>query len=71
MINDRNRSWRRYQFCLKKGRGMGSGERFKPVKKWKHMYLRSEKLNRARQLGFDYPRKNGRALIDREFPFDD
>jgi len=68
---DRSRSWRRYQYRLKKGRGMGSDEFFKPVKNWKHLYVRKEKLNRAKQLGFDYPRMNSRQLFDRELPLDD
>lgn len=27
-------------------------------KKWKHLYLRSQKLHRAKQLGIEYPRKS-------------
>ena len=37
---------------------MGTEEKWKPEKKWKMVYLRSEKLSRAKQLGFEYPRKN-------------
>lgn len=33
-------------------------------KNWKHLYLRSNKLARARQLGFDYPRKSTREVIN-------
>ncbi len=33
-------------------------------KNWKLLYLRSNKLARARQLGFDYPRKSRREVID-------
>lgn len=31
------------------------------------LYLRSEKLKRAKQLGFDYPRKNSRQMLEQEF----
>ncbi len=37
---------------------MGTETSWKPEKKWKMVYLRSEKLARAKQLGFEYPRKN-------------
>jgi hypothetical protein len=30
-------------------------DKYKSPKKWKHMYLRSEKLRRAKQLGIEYP----------------
>ena len=33
-------------------------------KNWKHLYLRSEKLARARQLGIEYPRVHEAALKD-------
>ena len=33
-------------------------------KNWKLLYLRSNKLARARQLGFEYPRKSAREVID-------
>jgi len=36
---------------------MGCDKMFKPEKKWKLVYLRSEKLSRAKQLGFEYPRR--------------
>ena len=32
-------------------------------KNWKHVYLRSEKLRRAKQLGFDYPVKSNATLL--------
>ncbi len=35
-------------------------------KRWKEMYLRSEKLVRAQQLGFDYPRVSEQQLIQDE-----
>lgn len=33
-------------------------------KNWKRLYVRSNKLARARQLGFEYPRKSKREIID-------
>ena len=56
MKNERSRSWRRFKNRIKSNRGMGYREVFKPEKKWKMVYLRSEKLSRAKQLGFEYPR---------------
>ncbi len=35
-------------------------------KNWKHVYTRSEKLHRAKQFGFEYPRDSEPDLIDRE-----
>jgi predicted protein tyrosine phosphatase len=35
-------------------------------KNWKKVYIRSEKLHRAKQLGFDYPILNDRQLLDGE-----
>lgn len=45
-----------------KGCDNTADEKLKPEKKWKLLYLRSEKLLRARQLGFEYPRKSDRQL---------
>jgi hypothetical protein len=45
---------------------MGTKDRWKPEKNWKMVYLRSEKLSRAKQLGFDYPKKTVRQLLDYE-----
>jgi len=45
---------------------MGSGELYKPEKNWKLMYLRRNKLARAKQLGFDYPVKNQRQIVEQE-----
>ena len=35
-------------------------------KNWKHVYTRSEKLHRARQLGFVYPRESEAEMAERE-----
>lgn len=37
---------------------------YKPPKKWKEVYLRSEKMRRAKQLGFEYPKKSTRQMLD-------
>lgn len=50
---------------------MGSDEIWKPEKNWKHMYLRKEKLARARQLGIEYPRNRGPQFLDKELPLND
>lgn len=36
----------------------------KPPKNWKHVYLRSEKMRRAKQLGFEYPIRSTRQMLD-------
>lgn len=35
-------------------------------KNWKHVYTRSNKLHRAKQLGFEYPRVSDSRMVDRE-----
>jgi hypothetical protein len=37
---------------------------YKSPKNWKEMYLRSEKQRRSRQLGFEYPRRSVRQMLD-------
>lgn len=37
---------------------------YKPPKNWKHVYLRSEKMRRAKQLGFEYPKRSTRQMLD-------
>jgi hypothetical protein len=66
MTNIRDRAWRRFKSKVNKKRGMSSKEKWKPEKKWKLVYLRSAKLSRAKQLGFEYPRKNIRQLLEIE-----
>ncbi len=39
-------------------------EGYKPPKNWKHVYLRSEKMRRAKQLGFEYPKRSTRQMLD-------
>jgi hypothetical protein len=66
VTNERSRAWRRFYNRVNKGKGMGTEDRWKPEKNWKLVYLRSEKLSRAKQLGFDYPKKTVRQLLDFE-----
>ena len=54
----RDRSWRRAKKRQNKSKGMGCEDKCKPEKNWKLLYLRSEKIARAKQLGFAYPRKH-------------
>ena len=66
MNSERNRGWRRFKNRTNNKNGMRSEWKWKPEKNWKRLYLRSEKLIRAQQLGFEYPRKNIRQLLDKE-----
>ena len=58
METTRSRDWRMAQ----KQRNNTALLRFRREKNWKHLYLRSEKLLRAAQLGMEYPRKTRRQL---------
>jgi|GEM_PF-359985 len=71
MSLERSRSWRRFKDRINRKRATGSDEPCKPEKKWKHMYLRKEKLARAKQLGMEYPRKRGKQLLDKELPLNE
>lgn len=70
MSNNRNRAWRRFKDRINNGNGMGSDKPYKPEKKWKFMYARKNKLARAKQLGFDYPVKTQRQLLDQALSSD-
>ena len=39
--------------------------KYKSPKNWKHMYLRSEKLRRAKQLGKEYPSVSNSKLLQK------
>lgn len=71
MSLDRGRSWRRFKDRINRNSATGSDEACKPEKKWKHMYLRKEKLSRAKQLGMEYPRKRGKQLLGKELPLNE
>lgn len=64
MSQERSQAWRRFQAKTHKHRGMGSDKsEWKSDKRWKFLYTRSEKIKRAKQLGFEYPRKNMLTLL--------
>lgn len=66
---NRNKAWRQARHKVKRAnKAQISDKRFAPEKKWKLMYLRSEKLHRAKQLGIDYPSKTLRQTLDYELP---
>ena len=62
MSTKRDRAWRRAQAARVPRR---SKDRFgwKPEKKWSQIYLRSDKLNRARQVGIIWPAKERVKLM--------
>lgn len=63
METTRSRGWRMAQKQRNKSRDVHTALlRFRREKNWKHLYLRSEKLLRAAQLGMEYPRKTRRQL---------
>ena len=66
MSQERSSAWRRFKRHIKNGNGMGTKGAWKPEKNWKMVYLRSEKLRRAKQLGFQYPTLTARQLLDVE-----
>lgn len=59
----RNRAWRRFRNNINNGKGMGCLQECKPEKNWKHLYTRSTKVARAKQLGFEYPRMSPMGLV--------
>ena len=62
MNHERTQAWRRFQAKTHKHKGMGSNN-WKSEKKWSLLYGRTEKIYRAKQLGFAYPRKNMLTLL--------
>ena len=54
---ERTRSWRRFKNYVNRNKGMGSDKVWKPVKNWKNVGSRSQKILRAKQLGFEYPKR--------------
>ncbi len=71
MTDTRNRAWRRFKNTINSGKGMGSAMIWKPEKNWKLLYTRSVKIARAKQLGFDYPRKSTAQLLQGEYSADE
>ncbi|KGJ96904.1 low molecular weight protein tyrosine phosphatase family protein [Colwellia psychrerythraea] len=72
MKNDRTKSWRQAKSKAKEVKAkQQSVRKYTPEKNWKLMYIRSEKLKRAKQLGIDYPNKTLRQTLDDEMPLKD
>lgn len=62
MSINRDRAWRRFQ-QYNKGNKSYIENIWKPEKNWKMLYTRSVKIQRARQLGFEYPRKTFNQIL--------
>lgn len=69
--NDKSKRAQRVQDKKKKAKNLNSISNeidgvvyAKPPKNWKHVYLRSEKMRRAKQLGFEYPIRSTRQMLD-------
>ncbi len=72
MNETRTRAWRRSKTKAKSRKNSVKREKiWAPEKKWKLMYLRSEKLGRAKQLGTEYPKRTLRQTLDVEKPLDE
>jgi len=63
MATERNRAWRRHQNRRHRGK-QSTCPADKLPKQWKYLYFRSNKMKRARQLGFEYPRKSEREILE-------
>lgn len=61
---ERSRAWRRAQARKHAEYTAVRPLMFKPEKNWKLLYTRASKLARARQLGFSYPIRTTRQLLD-------
>lgn len=62
----RTRAWRRSQARKDAPQTLLRLPYQRPEKNWKLMYTRAGKLLRARQLGFSYPIRTTRQLLDQE-----
>ena len=68
----RGRAWRRSKSRVKSRKNSANTEEQRSSEKnWKLMYIRSEKLRRARQLGVEYPKRTVRQTLDNEQPQED
>jgi len=61
-MSNRDRAWRRFQ-KHNKGNRSYIDDIWKPEKNWKLLYTRSVKVQRAKQLGIEYPRKTGHQTL--------
>ena len=72
MEKNRTKAWRQAKSKAKEVKAKQQPVRkYTPEKNWKLMYIRSEKLKRAKQLGIDYPNKTLRQTLDDEMPLKD
>jgi hypothetical protein len=67
MSANRDRAWRRAK-SRSKGGAFPQKNKWKKQKNWKLMYIRREKLIRAKKLGQEYPPKTLRQVLDVEQP---
>ena len=66
METSRTRGWRKAQKQRNKSRDVHTALlTFRGEKNWKMLYMRSEKLLRAAQLGIEYPRITNQQLAMR------
>jgi len=64
-MNNRTRAWRRFQKFVKRKEGKHSKPNvYKSEKNRKLLYTRSIKLQRAKQLGIDYPKRTIAQIIE-------
>jgi predicted protein tyrosine phosphatase len=63
MSLNRDKGWRQKKAQQKEKNRSKKTYKYPEEKNWKMMYLRSEKLKRAKQLGFDYPIKTMREKL--------
>lgn len=61
-MSNRGRAWRRFK-NENKGSKSYITNMWKPEKNWKMLYTRSVKIQRAKQLGIEYPRKTGHQTL--------
>ena len=65
----RGRAWRRSKARTKfRKNSVKTEKQWNSEKNWKLMYMRSEKLRRAKQLGIEYPKRTMRQTLDTELP---
>lgn len=65
MMTHRSKSWRRFQHFLKdQGKKSHHTSEWKPEKNWKLLYTRSVKLQRAKKLGNEYPKKTVNQILE-------
>lgn len=66
MSLNRDKGWRQNKAKQKEKNKSNKPKKYSEEKNWKMLYLRSNKLKRANQLGFDYPIKSMREKLFEE-----